>query len=201
MKAAYPSAAADEKLQGEVILKIVVSETGDVESAEIVSGHPVLAKAAVDAAKKWKFKPYFKNGKPVKASVNLPFDFAFSGNVLLNQEAPKHDASRGKDAASTGVPGRVRVSQGVTAGLILRKVNPMYPEEARKRRIQGTVVLAAVIGKDGRIKNLHVVSGDPMLAQSALDTVQEWRYKPYFLLGQPVEVDTTIQGNFRLSGG
>ncbi len=63
VKAAYPIEAQLEKLQGEVVLKIVVSETGDVESAEVVSGHPVLAKAAVDAVKKWKVQPFIRNSK------------------------------------------------------------------------------------------------------------------------------------------
>jgi protein TonB len=63
------------------------------------------------------------------------------------------------------------------------------------------VVLQAVIGKDGTIQNLRVVSGHPMLAQAALDAVKQWRYKPYYLNGEPVDVDTTINVNFTLSGG
>jgi len=61
--------------------------------------------------------------------------------------------------------------------------------------------LAAIIGKDGTIQNLHVISGHPLLSQAALDAVKQWRYKPYVLNGEPVEVDTTIQVNFTLSGG
>jgi len=72
---------------------------------------------------------------------------------------------------------------------------------ARQARIQGTVVLQAVIGKDGSIQNLKVVSGHPMLAPAALEAVKQWRYKPYFLNGEPVEVDTTINVNFTLAGG
>jgi len=79
-------------------------------------------------------------------------------------------------------------------------VAPVYPEGARLARIQGTVILQAVISKDGTIKNLHVVSGHPLLTQAALDAVQEWRYRPYMLLAEPIEVETTIQVNFALSG-
>jgi TonB family protein len=92
VKAAYPIEAQLEKLQGEVVLKIVVSETGDVESAEVVSGHPVLAKAAVDAVKKWKFQPFIRNSKPVKASVKLPFDFAFSDKVIVDETSKEMSA-------------------------------------------------------------------------------------------------------------
>ena len=97
-------------------------------------------------------------------------------------------------------PQRVRVSQGVSQGLLVHKVQPEYPPLARQARIQGVVVLQALIGKDGNIQNLHVVSGHPMLTNSALQAVKEWRYKPYYLNGEPVEVETTINVNFTLSG-
>ncbi len=96
---------------------------------------------------------------------------------------------------------RVRVSQGVTAGLVIKRVNPTYPPLARTARVQGSVVLAAVIGKDGSIQNLHVLSGHPLLTQAALEAVKQWRYKPYILNGEPVEVDTQVTVNFTLSGG
>jgi protein TonB len=97
---------------------------------------------------------------------------------------------------------RVRVSQGVTQGMVLHRVNPTYPPLARAARVQGSVVLAAIIGKDGTIQNLHVISSSsPLLAQSALDAVKQWRYRPYILNGEPVEVDTQVTVNFSLSGG
>src|SRR5271165_381389 len=98
-------------------------------------------------------------------------------------------------------PQRVRVSQGVTQGLLVRKVNPTYPPLARQARISGTVVLRAVISKDGSIENLTLVSGHPMLAPAAIDAVKQWKYKPYLLNGEPVEVDTEVQVNFTLAGG
>lgn len=98
-------------------------------------------------------------------------------------------------------PQRVRVSQGVTEGLILKKIQPIYPPLARSARIQGTVVLQAVIGKDGSIQGLRAISGHPMLTPAAIEAVKQWRYKPYFLNGEPVEVDTQITVNFTLAGG
>jgi protein TonB len=98
-------------------------------------------------------------------------------------------------------PQRVRVSAGVTSGLLIRKVNPTYPPLARQARISGTVVLHAVISKDGSIEGLTLVSGHPMLAPAAIDAVKQWKYKPYLLNGEPVEVDTEVQVNFTLAGG
>ena len=98
-------------------------------------------------------------------------------------------------------PQRVRVSQGVSQGLLVHQVKPNYPPLARQARIQGTVVLQALISKDGSIENLHLISGHPMLAPAAIDAVKQWKYKPYFLNGEPVEVETTINVNFTLAGG
>lgn len=97
-------------------------------------------------------------------------------------------------------PQRVRVSQGVAQGLLIHQVKPNYPPLARQARIQGQVVLQATIAKDGTIQNLHMVSGHPMLAPAAIDAVKQWRYKPYFLNGEPVEVETQITVNFTLAG-
>jgi protein TonB len=98
-------------------------------------------------------------------------------------------------------PQRVRVSQGVSQGLLIKKVQPPYPPLARSARIQGTVLLQAEIAKDGTIQNLRLISGHPMLAPAAIEAVKQWRYKPYFLNGEPVEVETQITVNFTLSGG
>jgi len=97
-------------------------------------------------------------------------------------------------------PQRVRVSQGVSQGLLIHQVKPAYPPLARQARIQGAVVLQAVIAKDGTIQGLKVVSGHPMLTGNAVEAVKQWRYKPYFLNGEPVEVETVVTVNFTLAG-
>jgi protein TonB len=98
-------------------------------------------------------------------------------------------------------PQRVRVSQGVSSGLLIKKVQPAYPPLARQARIQGQVLLQAQISKDGSIENLSLISGHPMLAPAAIEAVKQWRYKPYMLNGEPVAVDTQVVVNFTLSGG
>src|SRR3954469_14196428 len=98
-------------------------------------------------------------------------------------------------------PQRVRVSSGVQSGLLVRKVPPAYPPLARQARIQGSVVLQAQISKEGNIENLQLISGHPMLAPAAIEAVKQWKYKPYLLNGEPVEVETQVQVNFTLAGG
>jgi periplasmic protein TonB len=96
-------------------------------------------------------------------------------------------------------PQRIRVSQGITKGLLIHRVEPPYPMLAREARVQGEVVLRAVISPGGEIQNLEVISGHPMLVPAAIAAVKEWRYKPYLLNGQPVEVETTITVIFNLT--
>jgi len=96
-------------------------------------------------------------------------------------------------------PQRVRISGGVTKGMLIHRVEPAYPPLARAARVQGDVILSAIIDGNGHITNLQLVSGHPMLVPAALTAVKEWRYKPYLLNGQPVEVETTITVIFTLS--
>jgi protein TonB len=85
-------------------------------------------------------------------------------------------------------------------GNLIRKVQPTYPALARSARIQGTVLLQAVISKQGTIENLSVLNGHPMLVPAAIDAVRQWRYRPYILNDAPVEVETQITVNFTLAG-
>ena len=95
---------------------------------------------------------------------------------------------------------RIRVGGNVQAASLLRRVDPVYPQIAKTAHVSGTVVLHAIIAKDGTIQQLEYVSGPPLLMRAAMDAVREWRYKPTLLNGDAVEVDTTIQVVFTLGG-
>jgi protein TonB len=95
---------------------------------------------------------------------------------------------------------RIRVASRVVEANLIHDVPPQYPPEAGRARLEGPVVLMAVIGQDGSVKDVRVESGLPILAQAAIDAVKQWRYKPYLIDGEPVEVDSRITINFTLSG-
>lgn len=203
----YPMEARENRLQGKVWIHLLISETGDVESADIVSGQPDLARAALQAMKKWRFKPYIRNGKPVKVSTKMPFDFAFQSEVTDIKLPPDSSAQTSvlQDSAATtsngsseSFPKMVRVSSAIADGLKVHDVQPVYPREARVNHLQGEVILQATIGKDGRIHDLEVMRGHPVLAEAAKGAVEQWRYKPYLLNGNPVEVETTISVKFHI---
>jgi TonB family protein len=95
-------------------------------------------------------------------------------------------------AAMQDPPKRIHVKADQMAGNLISKVQPVYPQEAKEARIEGKVVLDAIINKDGVVENLKSQSGPKELQQSALDAVRQWRYKPFLLNGNPIEVETTV---------
>jgi periplasmic protein TonB len=107
-----------------------------------------------------------------------------SGPVIL----PAHPAP----------PARQYRTSQIMEGSLLQRVQPTYPYPAKMARVQGTVLLAAVISKAGMIENLQVMSGNPLLVGAAIDAVRQWRYRPYILNGEPIEVETQIQVKFIL---
>jgi TonB family protein len=105
-------------------------------------------------------------------------------------------------SGSSGAPAPVlqtlSISQGVSQGLILKKISPPYPTNALRMRIEGSVELLATISKKGDISSVKILSGDPNLARAAADAVKQWKYKPYLLDGSPVEIQTQVTVNFKL---
>ena len=371
----YPDAARAEKLQGSVVLDVVIGLSGDVSQTTVVSGDSTLAQAAIEAVKQWKYKPYEVNGAPSEMETEVTFNFklqpkpvtapapepplgtfghdtysndffgfsyplsrdwvretqlmqkrfasngtaprayallaavyvpqnaglsqvnssftllaadlpdvdckryldAIAANFQFNKEAQQKgdlrrlivagrdfvradfeyrngikyqsticSASKGflllwnigstakngvETAASTlqaisalppkpaqdpaappasaqesaqppesksSGPKKVQVLQGVSRGLLIKKVTPIYPEEARHARIQGTVRMNAEISKTGDIVDLEVLDGPIELVVSAVNAVRQWKYRPYLLLGEPVDVETEIIVNYEL---
>jgi protein TonB len=132
--------------------------------------------------------PYVPGAPGGSGSHNPVFDSILASN--MHAAAPPPPPSIQKP---------VRLSTGVTEGLLIQKIMPPYPPIARQIRAQGAVVLQATIGRDGTIRNLQAISGHPTLIQAAVDAVKQWRYRPYFLNGEPVEVETQITVNFTLN--
>jgi TonB family protein len=194
----YPRAAVERKIEGQAVIRVIAFPTGALERAEIVSGDDFLTQPALEAAKQWKFKPFLKGGKPVMARAKILFDFAL-GDEKSGADASSGGAVKARVVESGALlPERIRVSSAVAQGLLLRKVAPVYPDEARRARVQGTVILQVIISKEGTIENLQVISADSMLVDAATDAVRQWRYRPYVLNGAPVEVVTTVEIRFTL---
>jgi len=117
-------------------------------------------------------------------------------NSILSAAPPPPPPPVAAATPAPAPPSRIRVGGEVQAGLILREVTPSYPKLAAMAHISGTVRLKAVIGADGSVEDLTLISGHPLLVQAAEAAVKQWIYKPTLLNGQPVEVDTEIDVHF-----
>lgn len=186
MRPVYPKEAAKKKIHGQVVVKVLVSETGDVQSAEVISGDPILAKAAVDAVTQWKFKPFIHDGKPVKASTKIPLEFGNDDKDVSGLEN------------AVGDPNLVQVPQKVSQGMLLKRVQPIYPAIAHQGHVQGAVVLKVIIEKDGHISQVTPVSGPATLISASVEAVKQWLYRPYTIGGEPVRVQTQVIVNFSM---
>jgi protein TonB len=136
---------------------------------------------------------------PFTPEVARPVNVAatdFGGDA--NGSDPFGSQSHHDDVRQAG-SGPVRVSGMVEEGLLIHRTIPVYPPIALAAHVEGTVVLQATISRSGTIANLHVISGPMMLQQAALSAVQQWRYRPYLLTGEPVEVETTVNVIFKLN--
>jgi periplasmic protein TonB len=125
------------------------------------------------------------------------------GPATLFPEALRSGAGNGGPSvavASAKPPARLKISEGVSAGMLLSPIRPVYPAIAKAAGVSGTVVVEAIISKSGTIESLHVVSGPEMLRRAAIDAISAARYQPFRLNGEPTEVQTTITVNFRMGG-
>lgn len=130
--------------------------------------------------------PLFSSNLPAGTSLS-PWILGATGNGRPTIPPPRPIAPR-----------MIRRSEGVESGMLIHRVEPLYPPLARAARISGTVELRAVIGRDGRVRSIEVLSGNPLLARAAIDAVWQWRYRPASLDGEAVEVETRITVNFVL---
>jgi len=130
-------------------------------------------------------------GMPYGVSEGIP-------NGILHA-IPIPEAAEPPATPRLSSPPRLRVSQGVVEGLLIRQIKPAYPHLAMQTHTQGEVVLHAIIGRDGVVSSLELVRGHPLLAPAAIEAVREWRYRPYTLNGEPVEVETLITVRFVLT--
>jgi len=170
-----------------VMLKATIDKGGNVENLQIMSGHPMMVPAALEAVKQWKYRPYDVNGIPrvVATTIRVEFSKPSEGGTITS-------------APQAGSP--VLVTAEDMRDRLVYKVAPVYPPLARQARIQGTVILRIIINKLGEVRDTQLVSGHPMLAPAAVEAVKKWRYIPYESDGETVEIQTDVQVIFRLPG-
>lgn len=191
----YPADVKASGISGQLFIRFVIGEQGTPKGVLPLSDpavpstdNPQIINAALAAVRQWRFKPYLLNGKAIEVETNAVLRFDFSGqNVSSLAPNDPHKP-----------PKKLRASPAVVEGLLIKKVAPLYPQEAKKKHLQGDVVLGYTIDRAGHVINLHVLTGDPLFAQAALDAVKQWVYEPYLLNGEAVEVETVAKISFRM---
>jgi TonB family protein len=184
VKPVYPETALKEKIQGVVMGVIETDIYGRVRQAEVISGHPLFNDAALAAVKQWVYEPYIVDGTPT------PVSFTFTVSFLLSE------GSGGKDFN----PDAVARLEGSERPHKVKDVKPVYPEEAVTNKIEGAVVLEAVIDEQGKVKNLRILSSTPeLLNKAAMEAVKQWEYEPYVVRGKCKNVVFTVTVTFSLN--
>jgi TonB family protein len=173
----YPEQALRSGVQGSVILHGVIAADGSVKNLRVLDGHAVLGHAAIDAVKKWRYEITYIDRVPAERDFIEEINFSLRGSphVTLPLDFPK----------------------GMIGGRPISQPSPTYPEQALHWGIQGKVILHGIIGADGVVRNLRVLEGNPLLAQSAADEVKTWRYEPSRRDGVRIERPFMVIVNFR----
>lgn len=216
----YPQLAKQAHIEGTVVLHAIIAKDGTISNLQFISGHPLLMKAAIDAVRQWQYKPTLLNGESVEVDTTITVVFTLGETPPLDLSRPEtHSGDSTKDqtdaALNQGVEGvetlcpgdglvRVFVSPKAEAARLKVRVEPIYPEDAKKAGMEGTVLFHAIIGVDGTVKELELEDGEPALAKAAEDAVRQWKYDgmTYYEStegrSRPAEVDTAIAVQFKL---
>jgi TonB family protein len=162
------------QMQGTVRLRACIDRQGNVRELRYLSGPPRMVQATMEAVRQWKYKPTFRDGRPVDVETTIDVIWRFAEQ------------------------GHVQVQFRFAPAKVVHRVLPKYPPEASAQGIEGKVLLNAVIRKDGHVEILRKISGPPILAKAAIEAVRQWVYQPALRNGEPVEVKTTITVLFTL---
>ncbi len=181
----YPEKARQAQVEGVVILEARTDEKGNVEDARILRSIPVLDQAAIDAVKQWKYEPMTINGKPQKIVFTVTVRFMMKPG----------DKEKALDKFAQGA---VKAEGEVKPPKLVKLVEPVYPEEARKAGVEGVVILAAKTDASGKIQDVMILRSIPMLNQAAIDAVRQWVYEPLVINNVPTPVVFTVTVRFQL---
>ncbi len=181
----YPPIARQARISGVVHLQVVIATDGTMKNMSVMSGHPLLVPAALNAARQWTFAP---PPRELTTYLDIPF-------MLPPGEAP---AGQAFNATLPVTPARIKVGGNVQASKLVKRVFPFYPPQARAEGIEGNVTLQIVISKAGKVIDATAIEGSPVLAEAAIKAVWQYEYQPTLLNGEPVEVGTTVTVPFRM---
>jgi len=181
-----------------------------VTNVSVLDGHPLLCQPAMDAVKQWRYSTTLLNGEPVPVQTTVNITFKLSDETFVQPTStPTITGMIGTVTPSNPTTVNpavqlpriepVRVGGQVQETKIISKIYPVYPEVAKKARVEATVILEVTVNEQGEVAGVRVLRSHPLLEQAAIDAVKQWRYSPTILNGQPVPVVATASIEFKLS--
>jgi TonB family protein len=189
-----PKSSSTEAMDAQLGTVCVAPNTTDVLTMQGFGGHVTVLRP-----KTGKFHDTFVG---IELRIYYLGRDAIAGKLTIMHANDSTDAKAATPVTTPSEPGVARISGEVIAGHRIKFVEPRYPEAAKISHSSGSVLMNAVIGKDGVVRRLvPIASTDSMFTDSAMDSVRQWKYSPYLLNGEPTEVDTTITLNFAINGG
>jgi TonB family protein len=187
----YPEVARQAQVEGLVILEATTDKYGRVQSAHVLRPlSPALNQAAVEAVKQWIYEPAVIDGEPRGVT------FTVTVNFKLDKPQPEPDIESVKEETPPFEP--VRAAGGIKPPTLIKRVDPVYPEEAEEQRIEGSVILEVTTNPYGRVHDIKVLRSVPTLDRAAIDAVKQWVYAPKTIDGQPRGMIFTVTVTFRL---
>ena len=190
VKAIYPEAARKDSAQGTVWVKVLIDESGNVATVNVVkSDNKLFDKAAIDAVKQWAFHPALMKGNPVAVWVTIPFRFVLADGDKSSRPLKEKRYPPAEDVKHDTEPE------------LVGRVNPQYPPEALQGGLMGTVWTKMWVDESGKVVEVIVTkSENEVFNQASMDAGIQWVFKPALLNGKPVAVWVTVPFRFALKG-
>jgi TonB family protein len=201
----YPPIARQARVEGVVILEATIDIYGRVQAIKILRSIPLLDQAAIDAVRQWVYEPMMIKGKPRSATFTITVSFnlneeksgAAGGAASETRVGVTEGVSGGVSGTSGGGKPYLKIEADGVAPRLLKQVDPIYPEIAKKAKVEGIVILEATVDIYGRVQNIKVLRSIPLLDQAAIDAVRQWQYEPVVVNGKPRSVAFTVTVYFQ----
>lgn len=186
----YPEEARKAGIEGTVVVEATTDERGRVQSVRVLKSIPMLDKAAIDAVKQWVYEPMVIDGEPKGITFTTTCRFSLESEKM----------GKAIEQGITGTKPAVRAVKDIQPPKLIKIIDPVYPEDARKAKIEGVVILEATTDIYGKVIDTKILRSIPELDQAAMDAVKQWIYEPMIIEGEPRGVTFTVTCTFKLDG-
>lgn len=196
----YPPEARAQGVAGAVVLHAIIGKDGTIQQLAAISGPPMLVPSAMDAVKQWVYQPYLLNGQPVEVDTTITVNFSLdTQQSLVPPPPPPPDSTNETAQLAAPDAGAYNVGGSVRPPILTYSPAPEYPQDARKAKLSGQVIVAMIVDSNGQPQNVHVARGlGNELDEKAVEAVQQYRFKPATRDGEPVPVNLKVEVNFRM---